>query len=145
MRLICNKPEQFPEFFFDEDSLCYQELVSVINDGELVLKYEDMENEKKCKKAAFEIEFEGLRAICLNGGGFNSNVFKSVYDPEKHDLMMPFQFDGKGWTISLYSTKEEIDCSVIAKKYSGGGHKGASGFQTDDISFLLNSKIKDLA
>ena len=29
-------------------------------------------------KASFETEFNGLRAICLNGGGFNSDVFKSV-------------------------------------------------------------------
>lgn len=43
--------------------------------------------------------------------------------------MMPFVFTGKKWVFSIYSTHPEIDCSVLAKKYGGGGHKGAAGFQ----------------
>lgn len=84
---------------------------------------------------SFESEFEGKRAICLNGGGFNSDVFKSISNPDKHDIMMPFQYDGKTglWTISIYSINPEIDCSILAKKMLGGGHKGAAGFTVDDI------------
>jgi len=52
--------------------------------------------------------------------------------------MMPFQFDGKKWTISLYTTKDEIDCSVIAKSNGGGGHKKAAGFQVEDISKVFS-------
>jgi oligoribonuclease NrnB/cAMP/cGMP phosphodiesterase (DHH superfamily) len=109
---------------------------SVVEQGKTVLKYQSQVNESQCKKA-FEIEFEGYRAICLNGGGFNSNVFDSVYDETKHDIMMPFQFNGKFWTISIYSTKPEIDCSVMAKKFGGGGHLSACGFQTEDIKSIF--------
>jgi nanoRNase/pAp phosphatase (c-di-AMP/oligoRNAs hydrolase) len=91
----------------------------------------------QCRKSSFEIEFKGLKAICLNGGGFNSDVFKSVYDESRHDIMMPFQFNGRFWTVSLYTTKDEVDCSVIAKSMGGGGHKKAAGFQVDDIKTII--------
>lgn len=80
----------------------------------------------------------GLRAICLNGGGFNSDVFKTVYNPTKHDVMMPFQYNGTFWTFSLYTTKPEIDCNEIAKLYGGGGHKQAAGFQVDRLSDIFS-------
>jgi nanoRNase/pAp phosphatase (c-di-AMP/oligoRNAs hydrolase) len=51
--------------------------------------------------------------------------------------MMPFQFNGKLWTVSLYTTKEHIDVSQIAKKRGGGGHKQAAGFQVQKIEDLL--------
>lgn len=133
MRILCNSVETFPNNVFENTNLVLQ----LINQGTTVLKYQSQVNELNCKKAAFEIEFNGLRAICLNGGGFNSDVFKSVYDESKHDIMMPFQFDGKKWIISLYTTKDEIDCSMIAKSMGGGGYKKAAGFQIDDIKKIF--------
>ena len=29
--------------------------------------------------------------------------------------------------IILYTTKDNVDCSLVAKKYGGGGHQGAAG------------------
>lgn len=137
MRLYCNSVNSFPVEVFENEELVKQ----IIHEGLTVLKYQSQVNELQCKKASFETEFNGLRAICLNGGGFNSDVFKSVYDENKHDIMMPFQFDGKKWTISLYTTKDEVDCSIIAKANGGGGHKKAAGFQVEDISKVF-SQIK---
>jgi oligoribonuclease NrnB/cAMP/cGMP phosphodiesterase (DHH superfamily) len=134
MRLYCNSVDSFPIEVFENEELVKQ----IIHEGLTVLKYQSQVNELQCKKASFETEFNGLRAICLNGGGFNSDVFKSVYDESKHDIMMPFQFDGKKWTISLYTTKDEVDCSVIAKANGGGGHKKAAGFQVEDISKVFS-------
>src|ERR1035437_1030488 len=133
MRMFCNSPETFPTELFTDDSL----VNGIIEKGKTILQYQAQVNETNCK-GAFEIEFEGLRAICLNGAGFNSDVFKSVYDEAKHDIMMPFKFDGKQWIISMYTTKE-IDLSVIAKKYGGGGHAKASGAQ---FKKLPNSLLK---
>ncbi len=133
MRLICNSVESFPSQLFLETF----SVSSVINDGVTILKYQAQVNESACKKSAFAQEFEGYRAICLNGGGFNSDVFKSVYDEIQHDLMMPFVFNGKFWVVSIYTTKD-IDCSAIAKKRGGGGHARASGFQVDDIRTVFS-------
>lgn len=134
MRLYCNSVDSFPIEVFENEELVKQ----IIHEGLTVLKYQSQVNEWQCKKASFETEFNGLRAICLNGGGFNSDVFKSVYDENRHDIMMSFQFDGNKWTISLYTTKDDVDCSAIAKTNGGGGHKKAAGFQVEDISKVFS-------
>jgi nanoRNase/pAp phosphatase (c-di-AMP/oligoRNAs hydrolase) len=56
--------------------------------------------------------------------------------------MMPFQYDGKTklWIISIYSTKKNIDCSELARKYKGGGHFSAAGMQVLDISQIFGIK-----
>ena len=35
--------------------------------------------------------------------------------------------------VSLYSTREDVDCGAIAKSLGGGGHKGAAGFICDEL------------
>jgi nanoRNase/pAp phosphatase (c-di-AMP/oligoRNAs hydrolase) len=35
--------------------------------------------------------------------------------------------NNRKWMVSLYSTKETVDCSIITKKYGGGGHRSAAG------------------
>ena len=47
-------------------------------------------------------------------------------------------FDGKCWSVSLYHAKhrKELDLSLIAVKYGGGGHRGACGFTCDKLPFL---------
>lgn len=133
MRMICSTPEQFPPALFDDyANITDNPVYSIIGTGRSILEYQKMQNERACR-SSFEIEFEGLRAICLNNGGANSQVFDSVYDEAKHDVMMPFFFTGKHWTFSLYTTKNEIDCSAVAKLRGGGGHKKAAGFQLKEL------------
>lgn len=133
MRMICSSPDTFPSDLFDHyDIVTDNPVYKVIHDGKLILAYQKTQNERACK-SSFEIEFDGLRAICLNNGGANSQVFDSVYDESKHDVMIPFVFTGKHWTFSLYTTKDGVDCSVIAKSKGGGGHKKAAGFQLKEL------------
>lgn len=138
MRMICNSPETMPVWALESGEGPFEYIHNVIQKGETILAYQRQQNEASCKKA-FPAEFQGLRAICLNGSGFNSDVFKSVYDESKHDIMMPFAYDGKTkqWIVSLYTTKKDIDCSAIAKKLGGGGHAAAAGFQRSEIFSLL--------
>ena len=71
----------------------------------------------------------------------NSDVFKSVYDTEKHDAMLCFYWSNRGfWRCSIYSDNPDIDCSVYAQSYGGGGHKGAAGFQAETLPFILAAK-----
>lgn len=133
MRMACNSPETFaPEFFLPDDYAMEQAIEATIDSGRTILTYQKQQNERACR-SSFEIEFEGLKAICLNNGGANSQVFDSVWDESKHDVMIPFVFTGKHWTFSLYTTKDSVDCSVIAKSKGGGGHKKAAGFQLKEL------------
>lgn len=55
---------------------------------------------------------------------------------EPYDLMIPFvRRTDKLWQVQLFTTKDHVDCGVIAKSYGGGGHKGAAGFQCKDLPF----------
>lgn len=83
-------------------------------------------------KLGFETVFEDVKCFALNLGHCNSEYFKSLPDG-KYDILMPFVYDGNLYTVSLYS--KTVDVSEIAKKYGGGGHKGASGFQCKELPF----------
>ena len=55
---------------------------------------------------------------------------------------MPFSFNGRNgtWKYSMYS--KTVDVSNIAKKYGGGGHKGAAGFNMDKLIFEKKEKYE---
>jgi len=110
----------------------------VLSDGKLLLEYEQAQNEKFCRAYSFETEINGMIGICANRGFTNSKVFDSVYDPTKHHLMITFcrlKLPAGKWTVSLYTTREDVDCGSIAKSFGGGGHKQAAGFQCEVLPF----------
>lgn len=123
----------------------------VVKDGRLLLEYEDSQNAKFCKAYAFETELclghkdcptewptHMFPAVCVNRGFTNSKVFDSVYDPTKHLLMITFcrlKLPARKWTVSLYSTRDDVDCGAIAREFGGGGHRGAAGFQCENLPF----------
>lgn len=113
-------------------------IVDTIKSGETILKYQKQENEKYSKSCAFEVKFEGYNAICINKLLTNSQLFESVYDVTKHDIMISFGLRANGmWTMSFYTTKEGVDVSEIARKYGGGGHKRASGAIFKELPFKI--------
>jgi oligoribonuclease NrnB/cAMP/cGMP phosphodiesterase (DHH superfamily) len=133
MRVLCNSLDTFPSALLMDAKRfnIHPAIADIIDTGRSILKYQDMQNEKACG-AAFEADFAGYKAICLNIGGASSNTFKSVYDESKHDIMIPFTFSKDKWIVSLYTT-HNIDCSALAKAWGGGGHAKAAGFQVNDI------------
>ena len=135
MRQICNSLETFPMYLLE--SAIHIEVPKITEKGALILSYQAQQDEMSCRLAAFEKTFKGLRAICLNTGTRNSQTFKSVWDESKHDIMLPFSFNGKKWTFSIYTTKDEIDCSVLAKEMGGGGHRKAAGFEVSDMGIVF--------
>ncbi len=110
-------------------------LQDIINKGSTVLEYDKTRNAKLCDAYAFETEIDGHPAIALNKGIASSMAFESVWDNEKYDLMIAFYRSKGQWVVSLYTDKEGIDGSIVSKKYGGGGHVGASGFQCKELPF----------
>ena len=94
--------------------------------GSVIMKYQDNQN-KIISKSAYEVTFNGLNAVAINGVG-NSNIFGDWYYAK--DLCIAYVYDGRNSTYryTLYSNSADVDCSVIAEQYGGGGHKGAAGF-----------------
>lgn len=127
--------ELWSDLLLDDEAI-----TEVLRHGQLILDYENAQNRKFCKSYSFETELSGLSGVCANRGFTNSKVFDSVYDPEHHHLMITFcrlKPPAGKWTVSLYSTREDVDCGVIAKSFGGGGHKGAAGFQCDQLPFEI--------
>ena len=118
-----------------EDLLGYQPFIidEIIRNGKLILAYEKSQNAKYAASMSYEAEFESYRAIIMNKAFANSQAFDSVYDPEKHDIMILYGVKPGEFKYSIYCTKPDIDVSEIAKKYGGGGHKGAAGFFSDKL------------
>lgn len=129
------------------DDIYYRVVFDIlISKGKSVLNYQEAIDVSNMERNSFTFELEvnnkKLRVLALNGGPFNSNTFQSAYNPDYHDLMMPFVFNGQEghWTFSMYTTKNNVDILSIAKAFCGGGHKQACGFQVaaDKVSFIDN-------
>lgn len=111
---------------------------AITDEGHLCLRYQNQQNEGCLKAYGFETTFEGLRAIACNRGFTNSQLFDARWNPEKYDLMITFcrlPLPKRLWTVSLYSTKPDVACGSLAKRYGGGGHNGAAGFQCETLPF----------
>ena len=100
--------------------------------GEIIQTYQDNFYKGVIKSLSFFTTFEGYTCICVNQGSTGSLIFDSVEDD--YDIMIPFSFNGSKWKVSLYTAKE-IDVSVIAVKYGGGGHAKAAGFECNELPF----------
>lgn len=104
-----------------------------LENGKIALTYRDNFAAGLIKSFAFETALEGYSAIACNAGSFSSQLFDSV--KKDYDLMICFCFDGRQWKVSVYTKRTDIDCSEICKKYGGGGHRQASGFQCTELPF----------
>lgn len=95
-----------------------------------------------CHSRTWVMEWEGLKFLCVNSARFNSNFFAARDTiATGHDALLGFCFDGKCWTVSLYhsANRKDLDLSLIAKKYGGGGHAGACGFTCHVLPFIPGS------
>ena len=107
---------------------------NTIKIGKIVLDYVKKYNSKYMNKYGYTIDFEGYTCLVCNIGNGDSQIFESMITDEI-DIMIPYCFNGKQYVTSMYSNKPEIDVSIIAKKYEGGGHKNAAGFQCEKLPF----------
>lgn len=105
-------------------------LVSTLANGYAIKSYCDKQNAEYAAKHTHTIQWEGLKFCALNTSGRSSDHFDGALKPE-HDACFCWRYDGRAVSVSLYSVPgKDIDLSVIATKYGGGGHRGACGFRT---------------
>jgi len=126
----------------EEHGRIERNLGTIIETGETLFQYQTEQDARLVRSASFEAMIEGHRALVVNSYG-SSQMFKSLYDPERHDLMIGFQLRGGKdgappfLTVGLYTeTTDRVHCGELAKRLgeagpmpSGGGHPGAAGFQ----------------
>lgn len=110
----------------------HSKLPDLLRKGKTFLEYRAQWSEQFMKKYGFErdVEFKGQKIKCFvaNIGNSNSKFFGDRI--KDYDMLVTYCYNGEEYTYSLYSDKENVDCSAIAKASGGGGHKGASGFSS---------------
>ncbi len=113
----------------------------VIDKGRAIETYVTQMNAEISTKRGFDVRFEGLlfRALCTARS--NSLTFSAAIRPE-HDGCLSYFWDGARWKFSLYGVehKRDIDLSLIAKRYGGGGHKQACGGTFAELPRELGGK-----
>jgi oligoribonuclease NrnB/cAMP/cGMP phosphodiesterase (DHH superfamily) len=111
--------------------------------GQIVLETNSIMYKNLCNTCSFPVTFEGLDFLVMNCPIYSSMIFEDEWDSITYDAMMVFAWAPKirKWRVSMYTDKEGIDVSTIAKKMGGGGHIGAAGFECKELPFKLEGKF----
>ena len=134
MRAIVNCHKNFPiEQLLNNDK---KFINKIKQSGDSILKYLKTEALYKFKNNKIVTELDNHKAICFNIDRFNPINFDIDYSKD-YDIAISFSFFNDKWNVSIYNDNDKVDCSEIAKKYGGGGHKGAAGFRCDKLPFKL--------
>jgi oligoribonuclease NrnB/cAMP/cGMP phosphodiesterase (DHH superfamily) len=108
----------------------------IIEEGGIVHSYQTQCDKEYIEAWGYSTKLENYTVFAVNKGRTSSLAFGDLID--EYDICCSYVFNGLFYTISLYSNKDNIDCGAICKKRGGGGHKGASGFQSQELpEFLL--------
>jgi uncharacterized protein len=122
-----------------DDTCAPATVLGLLEDGTIIQRYQKASDAGTASRS-FRIQFEGIEFLTLNTARCNSLTFESLDKTETgHNALMGFYFTGTHWSFSLYHSKhrKDIDLSIIASKYGGGGHRGACGFRCKTLPFQL--------
>lgn len=118
------------------------EAYKAIEEGEVIYKYlrESYEAHINEYGVHFEINIFGetYSALLVNMIQPTSIKFGAFYDTV--DILVPFFYTGKGYRYSMYTKRDDIDCSKICKCFGGGGHQHAAGFYIPRNEIQLRPK-----
>lgn len=106
-------------------------LNKLLEKGKCYIEYRNQWSDQFMKRYAFETVLEYIdgsykHILVANLGNANSKFFGNRISC--YDAVVTQCFDGDRWNFSIYSEDEDFDCSLVARYFGGGGHKGAAGF-----------------
>jgi oligoribonuclease NrnB/cAMP/cGMP phosphodiesterase (DHH superfamily) len=146
---ICAALDTYPQTFEQWNNFTSPNAIAGLKfQGEPVLRYRKLLVDMIVAKST-EIIFEGLLCRVVNATGgmiisYVANELLVTYPKSMLAMTWYEDYPSHQLKVSLRS-RHPIDCSVIATKYGGGGHKQASAFfiKLDDkekFKFLFHSK-----
>lgn len=121
--------------------------------GKAIRDFLAVKNQGEVDNYSFIGKIDGENALFMNTLEFNSTTFQSKtpdwLDGNEVKFIAPFAVQPNGLVrFSLYETggKFDVDCCEMAKRFGGGGHKGAAGFQikADDERFVKFLKTHEV-
>ncbi len=109
-----------------------------IEKGRIMMQYFRGWNEQYIKRFGYEVQYEDKTFFVANIGCANSKVFGDKISD--YDAVIIYCYDGNLYRCSIYTEKEDFDCSIFAKNLGGGGHKKAAGFVLKEMPIWLKNK-----
>lgn len=114
-------------FTVEEEWLCSKYTESAVDQGRAILRYQDQQVDAICNTAR-EVELGGEKILAANTSVLFSEVAGKFAEGRPFGAAWFIRSDGKKqW--SLRSREGGVDVSEVAKRYGGGGHKHAAGFE----------------
>lgn len=98
----------------------------IIDAGSLIHVVKREDDERYLKAHGFITEIDGVKCLAVNKAS-NSFIFDSADYPNEFPLYMVFVYKDGLFKTTFFGSGSLIDCSLIAKKFGGGGHPGAAG------------------
>lgn len=102
-------------------------LADYLDKGELLLSFQEKMFGRAIEKA-YLVEFEGFKVYAANTLHFWASKLGHKLVEKQPPLAIIWSQENSQITVSLRSDGS-VDVSEIAKKYGGGGHKAAAGFE----------------
>jgi oligoribonuclease NrnB/cAMP/cGMP phosphodiesterase (DHH superfamily) len=118
-------PFEFEEFEKFEDDSVFDDAV---RRGSYILAYSKTVIKKVCEKASRR-RYSGMDVLVVNSSHWMSEIGARLSPDCDFAVIWYYDHEDRMIKVSLRSFHDRIDVSEIAKRFGGGGHKKASGFQ----------------
>jgi len=118
-------PFEFEEFEKFEDDSVFDDAVKR---GSYILAYSKTVIKKVCEKAV-QRRFKGMKVMVVNSSHWMSEIGARLAPDCDFAVIWYYDHEDRINKISLRAFHDAVDVSEIAKKFGGGGHKKAGGFQ----------------
>jgi hypothetical protein len=80
--------------------------------------------------------------LCCAANGRGNSLTLDAFARPEHKMRILWSFDRNKWRVHLYDNgHDDVHCGEIAKRFGGGGHKGAAGFELHRDSFMPDGII----
>lgn len=118
-------PFEFEEFEKFEDDSVFDDAVKR---GSYILAYSKTVVKKVCEKAQLR-KLDGKEVLVVNASHWMSEIGSRLAPDCDFAMIWYWDHEARETKVSLRAFHETVDVSEIAKKFGGGGHKKAAGFQ----------------
>jgi len=128
-------PFEFEEFEKFEDDSVFDDAVKR---GSYILAYSKTVVKKVCEKAQLR-KMDGKDVMVVNASHWMSEIGSRLAPDCDFAMIWYWDHESKETKVSLRAFHDTVDVSEVAKRFGGGGHKQASGFQLPK-----NKHVEDL-
>lgn len=125
-------PFEFEEFEKFEDDSVFDDAVKR---GSYILAYSKTVVKKVCEKAQMR-KLDDKEVLVVNASHWMSEIGARLAPDCDFALIWYWDHEAQHTKVSLRAFHDTVDVAEIAKRFGGGGHKKASGFQLDKATHI---------